>query len=98
MRALLARDDAHARLVALDEQANACATADAEIGADAAPARTIVVTAREDREVARGVRLLLARSPGAVRWTRCSAFATSGSARLGQRSLPARERSGDGTV
>jgi acetate kinase len=43
--------------------ANARATADAEIGAPGAAARTIVVTAREDLEVARGVRLLLARSP-----------------------------------
>jgi acetate kinase len=49
--------------VALDEEANARATADAEIGAPGAAARTIVVTAREDLEVARGVRLLLARSP-----------------------------------
>ena len=49
--------------VALDEVANARATADAEIGAPGAAARTIVVTAREDLEVARGVRLLLARSP-----------------------------------
>jgi acetate kinase len=45
--------------VELDEQANARATADAEIGAPAAPARTLVVTAREDMEVARQVRALL---------------------------------------
>jgi acetate kinase len=47
--------------VALDPDANAAATADAEIGAPAAPARTLVVTAREDLEVARQVRALLAR-------------------------------------
>jgi acetate kinase len=47
--------------VALDPDANARATADAEIGAPAAPARTLVVTAREDVEVARQVRALLAR-------------------------------------
>jgi acetate kinase len=45
--------------VALDAGANAAATADAEIGAPAAPARTLVVTAREDLEVARQVRTLL---------------------------------------
>jgi acetate kinase len=45
--------------VALDEQANASATADAEIGAPTALARTLVVTAREDLEVARQVRALL---------------------------------------
>jgi acetate kinase len=49
--------------VALDPEANASATADAEIGAPGAPARTIVVTAREDLEVAREVRLLLGRAP-----------------------------------
>jgi acetate kinase len=49
--------------VTLDEQANARATADAEIGAPGAAARAIVVTAREDLEVARGVRDVLARSP-----------------------------------
>jgi acetate kinase len=47
--------------VALDPDANARATADAEIGAPGAPARTLVVTAREDLEVARQVRALLAR-------------------------------------
>ena len=45
--------------VALDAEANAHATADAEIGAPDAPARTLVVTAREDLEVARQVRDLL---------------------------------------
>jgi acetate kinase len=49
--------------VALDQQANARATADAEIGDPGAAARSIVVTAREDLEVARGVRRVLARSP-----------------------------------
>jgi acetate kinase len=46
--------------VELDVDANARATADAEIGAPAAQARTLVVTAREDLEVARQVRALLA--------------------------------------
>ncbi len=46
--------------VELDEQANARATADAEIGAPGAAARTLVVTAREDLEIARQVRGLLA--------------------------------------
>jgi acetate kinase len=45
--------------VTLDAEANARATADAEIGAAGAPARTLVVTAREDLEVARQVRDLL---------------------------------------
>jgi acetate kinase len=45
--------------VALDAEANAHATADAEIGALDAPARALVVTAREDLEVARQVRDLL---------------------------------------
>ena len=45
--------------VALDQQANARATADAEIGDPGAAARTLVVTAREDLEVARQVRDLL---------------------------------------
>jgi acetate kinase len=48
--------------VALDPGANAAATADAEIGASGAAARTLVVTAREDLEVARQVRTLLARA------------------------------------
>ena len=42
--------------VELDAEANARATADAEIGAPGAPARALVVTAREDLEVARQVR------------------------------------------
>jgi acetate kinase len=45
--------------VALDAPANARATADADIGAPGAPARTLVVTAREDLEIARQVRALL---------------------------------------
>ena len=49
--------------VALDRSANARAMADSQIGAPGAAARTIVVTAREDLEVARGVRHVLARSP-----------------------------------
>jgi acetate kinase len=46
--------------VALDGDANATATGDADIGANDAVARTLVVTAREDLEVARQVRGLLA--------------------------------------
>jgi acetate kinase len=46
--------------VELDAEANARATADAEIGAADASARTMVVTAREDLEVAGQVRALLA--------------------------------------
>ena len=49
--------------VALDAETNARATADAEIGAPGAPARTLVVTAREDLEVARQRARLLARPP-----------------------------------
>jgi acetate kinase len=45
--------------VALDADANLHAMADAEIGAPGAPARALVVTAREDLEVARQVRTLL---------------------------------------
>jgi acetate kinase len=45
--------------VALDAEANARATGDAEIGTPDARARTLVVTAREDLEVARQVRALL---------------------------------------
>jgi acetate kinase len=47
--------------VELDAQANAHATADEEIGATGAPVRALVVTAREDLEVARQVRVLLVR-------------------------------------
>jgi acetate kinase len=45
--------------VHLDPDANARASADAEIGAHGAPVRALVVTAREDLEVARQVRALL---------------------------------------
>jgi acetate kinase len=45
--------------VELDEEANARADGDAEIGMPGAPARALVVTAREDLEVARQVRALL---------------------------------------
>jgi acetate kinase len=47
--------------VALDEAANAAATADAEIGAPGAAVRSLVVTAREDLQIAREVRALLLR-------------------------------------
>jgi acetate kinase len=46
--------------VALDGDANAAATGDADIGASGALVRTMVVTAREDLEVARQVRAALA--------------------------------------
>ena len=45
--------------VALDAGANAAASADADITARGAAARTLVVTAREDLEMARQVRALL---------------------------------------
>jgi acetate kinase len=45
--------------VELDDAANAAASADADIGAPGARVRTLVVTAREDLEVARQVRRLL---------------------------------------
>ena len=44
--------------VALDAERNARAAADAEIGAPGAAVRALVVTAREDLEIARGVRSL----------------------------------------
>jgi acetate kinase len=44
--------------VALDEDANAGSAADAEIGVAGAPARTFVISAREDLEMARQVRAL----------------------------------------
>ena len=46
--------------VALDADANAAASSDAEIGAPGAAVRALVVTAREDLEVARQVRAALA--------------------------------------
>jgi acetate kinase len=45
--------------VALDGEANSAARADAEIGARDAAVRTLVVTAREDLEIAREVRAVL---------------------------------------
>jgi acetate kinase len=45
--------------VALDDVANSGADADAEIGAPRAPVRALVVEAREDLEIARGVRTAL---------------------------------------
>jgi acetate kinase len=45
--------------VAIDQNANAAASADADITADGAPVRTLVVTAREDLEVARAVTAVL---------------------------------------
>jgi acetate kinase len=50
--------------VALDPEANAGAAGDAEIGASGAAVRTLVVTAREDVEIARGVRQVLTASSG----------------------------------
>ena len=77
-----------------------------EIGAPGAPARTLVVTAREDLEVARGVRHVLARSPTAVgsrtvaaalrAWTKCSPCPPGGSIRLTRQPRSSGERSGDG--
>jgi acetate kinase len=46
--------------VALDEAANARAMGDADIGAPGAAVRALVITAREDLEVARDVRMTLA--------------------------------------
>ncbi|MGZ6708108.1 MAG: acetate/propionate family kinase [Solirubrobacteraceae bacterium] len=45
--------------VALDPARNAAAGADADVGAPGAPVRTLVVAAREDLEIARGVCALL---------------------------------------
>jgi len=50
--------------VALDEAANARAVPDAEISAPGARVRTLVVAAREDLEIARQVRTVLATAPG----------------------------------
>ncbi len=49
--------------VALDAERNAAATGDAEIGARGAPVRTLVVSAREDLEIAREVRAVLRHPP-----------------------------------
>jgi acetate kinase len=45
--------------VALDPEANAAATSDADIAAPGSPVRTFVITAREDLEIATGVRAVL---------------------------------------
>ena len=50
--------------VALDGARNAAARGDAEIGAEGAPVRALVVSAREDVEIARQVRALLSASRG----------------------------------
>jgi acetate kinase len=47
--------------VSLDEARNRHATTDAEIGAEEAPVSTLVLTAREDLEIARQVRAVLGR-------------------------------------
>jgi acetate kinase len=47
--------------VAVDEARNDETNADGEIGADGARVRTLVLSAREDIEIARQVRALLAR-------------------------------------
>ena len=46
--------------VALDEQRNRAAGADAEVGSDDAQVRSLVLRTREDLEIARQVRGLLA--------------------------------------
>ena len=51
--------------VVLDREANARTTRDGEIGASGAAVRSLVVTAREDIEIARGVRQVLATAGGA---------------------------------
>jgi hypothetical protein len=51
--------------VALDPERNATASGDADIGARAAVARTLVVEAREDLEIARQVRAVVAAGRGA---------------------------------
>jgi acetate kinase len=48
----------------LDEAANLVATGDADITAPGAPVRTLVITAREDLEIARQTRALLSRGSG----------------------------------
>jgi acetate kinase len=45
--------------VTVDEQRNAAARPDADVGADGASVRTFVVAAREDLEIARQVRAVL---------------------------------------
>ena len=46
--------------VALDDAANAATAGDAEIGAPGAPVRTLVVESREELEIARAFRAVLA--------------------------------------
>jgi acetate kinase len=48
--------------IALDSRHNAAAAGDREIGHEGADARVLVIRAREDVEIARQVRALLARS------------------------------------
>ena len=50
--------------VALDREANEEAASDAEITASGAPVRSFVIEAREDLEIARGVRQVLDRGTG----------------------------------
>ncbi|HKA48804.1 MAG TPA: acetate/propionate family kinase [Candidatus Dormibacteraeota bacterium] len=52
--------------VALDPKLNTSATGDADIGAGSAAVRTLVVRAREDLEIARQAREVLASGPGAA--------------------------------
>jgi acetate kinase len=47
--------------IVLDEAANESAKADQEISASGVPVRTFVIEAREDLEIVRGVRQVLAR-------------------------------------
>jgi acetate kinase len=47
--------------VAVDEQRNLAACGDADISSDGAQVRTLVVSAREDLEIARSVRQVLSR-------------------------------------
>ena len=58
MRARLAASLAYLG-VELDPVANAAATGDADIGRPGARVRTVVVTASEESEIARGTRQLL---------------------------------------
>ena len=68
--------------VGLDEQRNAGARADCEIGAAGASVRTLVVRAREDIALARGARAVLEGPPDprraarAVAWWRCPTTAS----------------------
>jgi len=58
--------------VALDPELNKSATGDADIGASGAAVRTLVVRAREDLEIARQAREVLASDPGAADGERAS--------------------------